>query len=286
MKTELLHKINWEIRTEAISINNSSGTDKIALLRSDNNKLLGIVGKDYCPVSNGSLMELTNALTEQGNFELKGFDELREGKTILAFLQNKNSGLTMNGFAMNEYLIIGNSHDGSKPFYIGTGCSLIRCENQFYSTLQVFRKKHYSPIDIDLDSVNKLIKTYNSKKSKIYESFEGMENVRVDQSIIDRLVKEVHKMLTTDSTLLKQEEWGWSPSMRTLRKSIDKEIAELGNNAFGLFNGVTWYTSHEMRNAGNDFGLPNGTANKINQKAFRFCNTLKRTALHENLILQ
>jgi hypothetical protein len=285
MKTELLQEINWDILKEEVTINNTVDTNKIALLRSDNNQLLGIVGKDYCPVSNVSLMELTNALTEHGNFELKGFDELRDGKTILAFLQNKNPGLTMNAFAMNEYLIIGNSHDGSKPFYIGTGCSLIRCENQFYSTLQVFRKKHYSPIAIDLYSVNKLIKTYNSKKRKIYESFDGMENVRVDQTVIDRLVKEVHKMLTTDSTILKKEDWGWSPSMRTLRKSIDKEIAELGNNAFGLFNGVTWYTSHEMRNAGSDFGLPNGTANKINQKAFRFCNTLKRTALHDNLIM-
>ena len=103
-----------------------------------------------------------------------------------------------------------------------------------------------------------------------------MESVRVDQSVINRLVTDIHKMLDTDSSLLNKENWGWSPSMKVLRQSIEKEMKDIGNNAFGLFNGVTWYTSHEMRNAESVAGRMSGTANQINQKAYRFCNNLKR----------
>jgi hypothetical protein len=53
-------------------------------------------------------------------------------------------------------------------------------------------------------------------------------------------------------------------------------MKDLGNNAFGLFNGVTWYTTHEMRTSDLVTSQISGTANLINQKAFRFCNNLKR----------
>lgn len=276
MKTDLKQKIDWDIRTETVTINGYFPTDKTAIVRNDNGRVLGIVGKDYCPVSNSRLMHFSDALTKTGEFELKGFDEINNGKTILAYLQNKNPNLSISGCAMREYLIIGNSHDGTKPFYIGTGSSLIRCENQFYSTLKVFRKKHTSPILIHEGMIEDVIKTYKAKKSNIYNAFDGMESVRVNDSAVERLIREIHKMLATDSREIKPENLGWSPSMITLRNSIKREMRDLGNNAFGLFNGVTWYTSHEMRNAGADFGKQDSTANLINQKAYRFCNQLKR----------
>jgi hypothetical protein len=276
MKTELLSEIKWDIRTEAVTTTSAINTGRKAIFRNDNNQLLGIVGKDYCPVSNTKLMEFSKSLTETGEFELKGYDEFNDGKTLLAFLQNKNVNLKINGCAMREYLVIGNSHDGTKPFYIGTGSSLTRCDNQFYSTLKVFCKKHTSVLDMDPYSIRNIIKTYKAKKSTIYEAFDGMENIRVDQTVVNRLIKEIHRMLATDSSVIRNEDWGKTPSMVSLRKSIDREMNDLGNNAFGLFNGVTWYTSHEMRNAGSDFGRLNGTANQINQKAYRFCNNLKR----------
>ena len=285
MKTNLLPTLNWDIRTEAVTINDNYDTGKKALIRNDNNRLLSIVGKDYCPVSNAQLMNFTDALTKTGEFELKGFDELNDGKTILAYLQNNNPNLKINGCSMKEFMFVGNTHDGTKALTIGTSNTLIRCSNQFSSTLKVFRKKHTSPFEFSSIEVEDIIKTYKMRKSQVYGAFDGMDSIRVDQEVINRLVMDIHKMLDTDSSLLKKQNWGWSPSMKVLRQSIDKEMKDLGNNAFGLFNGVTWYTSHEMRNAESDFGRISGTANLINQKAYRFCNNLKR-ASNEIISLQ
>ena len=276
MKTNLLPTLNWDIRTESVNISSRFDTGKKAIIRTDNNRLLSIVGKDYCPVTNAQLMNFTEALTRTGEFELKGFDELNDGKTILAFLQNKNPNLRINGCAMKEYMFIGNTHDGTKALTIGTANSLIRCSNQFYSTLKVYRKKHTSPFEFNQLEILQIIKNYKLKKNQVYDAFDGMESVRVDQRVINRLVVDIHKMLETDSSLIKKENLGWSPSMQVLRRSIDKEMKDLGNNAFGLFNGVTWYTSHEMRNAESVSGRMSGTANRINQKAYRFCTNLKR----------
>jgi hypothetical protein len=278
MKTDLLPSLNWDIRTESVKISSMFDTGKKAIIRTDNNHILSIVGKDYCPVSNAQLMSFTTALTETGEFELKGFDEINDGKTILAFLQNKNPNLKINGCAMKEYMFVGNTHDGTKALTIGTANNLVRCSNQFYSTLKVYRKKHTSPFVFNQIEIQDIIRSYKVKKSQVYGAFDGMESVRVDQGVINRLVVEIHKMLETDNSISKKENLGWSPSMQLLRKSIDKEMKDIGNNAFGLFNGVTWYTSHEMRNAESVSGRISGTANQINQKAYRFCNNLKRAS--------
>ncbi len=275
MKTTLTTNLNWDLKTQTLLIPGINETKRKVILRDDNSLLLGVVGKDYCPVTNADLMHFVKAIVRTGEFEFKGFDEINDGKIILAFLQNKNSNLKLNNCPMREYLIIGNSHDGTRPFYIGTGSSLIRCENQFYSTLKVFKRKHTSPLSISDFEMREIIKTYKQKKNRIYEAFDGMENIPVHEGIVTRLIKEIHKMLHVDSKSLKQMHWQDSPSMRTLNNCIYKEMQDLGNNVFGLFNGVTWYTSHEMRNAGSDFGRLNGTANKINQKAYRFCANLK-----------
>ncbi len=276
MKTDLLKKIDWEIQSKDIYVSNSYVEGKKAIVRNDNESVLGIVGKDYCPVSNEQLLHFCHALSQAGTFEFKGFDVLNKGKLILAFLENKKPGLLLNSCPMKEYLIIGNSHDGTRPFYIGTGSSLARCENQFYSTLKVFQKKHNSPFAPSFNQIQGLLRSYESKKDSLIKTFEGMENIRVNDDAIVQLMKEVHKMLASDSSIAKSEAWMYSPSMQLLQQSIYREMQDLGNNAFGLFNGVTWYTSHEMRNAGADFGKVNGTADRINQKAYKFCLNLKR----------
>lgn len=276
MKTDLQPKLNWDIRLEPVILNKSFDTGKKAIIRNDTNQLLSIVGKHYEPVTNYQLMHFTDALTKSGEFELKGFDELNDGKIVMAFLKNTNPNLKINGCSNEEYMFVGNSFDGTKRFHIGTASNLIRCSNQWSATLKVFNKKHTSYLDINDTIAQDIIRNYKAKKGILYESFDGMESVRVDESVITRLIKEVQVMLATDSKAIKQKDWTSSPSMLTLRKSIDREMKDLGNNAFGLFNGVTWYTTHEMRTSDLVTSQISGTANLINQKAFRFCNNLKR----------
>jgi hypothetical protein len=275
MKSNLQPTLNWDIRMEPVTVNNSFDTGKKAIIRNDNNKLLGIVGKHYKPVTNAKLLYFTDALTESGEFKLMGFDELKEGKVTMAFLKNMNPNLKINGCTNDEFMFIGNSFDGTQRFHIGTGSSLHRCLNQFYSTLEIFSKKHTSFIDNTNFVVADIIKKYKTEKGILYESFDGMQTIRVDESVVASLIKEVHLMLANDSRAVMEKDWTASPSMQTLKKAIEREMKDLGNNAFGLFNGVTWYTTHEMRSLDSHYSGVNGTANLINQKAFSFCKNLK-----------
>ncbi len=269
-------ELTWEILTEPMRTLSGASTNKKAILRSDTGTILGFVGKDYAPVYNTQLMSLVNRLTVDGVFRLVGYDEFKEGKLILAYLEYDAKDHRFGGFPMREYLILGNSHDGSRPFYAGTGCSLIRCENQFYSTLELFKKKHTSILEISDFELKELVMQYKGQSKELYSSFEGLDTIPVNRNVVKQLVNTLQDSMRWDSRLdNRREERPLSPAIQRLQMSIDREMEALGENAFGLFNGVTWYTTHEMRNTNTAFNRLDGAANRINQIAYRFCMALK-----------
>ena len=272
----MLNTLNWEITTEPVLTFSGQFTNKKAILRQDTGATLGIVGQDYAPVYNQQLMGIVDRLTHGGCFRLFGYDTFREGKLIIAYLEYMTKDHSMLGLPMREYLIIGNSHDGSRPLYAGTGCSLIRCENQFYSTLEIFRRKHTSRLNINDFELDEVILRYREKSKELYTSFEGLDQVRVTNKVVHQLIEEVQASMRNDSRLANpRENRTYSNSIERLRVSIAREMEALGENAFGLFNGVTWYTTHEMRENNTAFYRVDGAANRINQIAYSFCMALK-----------
>jgi hypothetical protein len=47
----------------------------------------------------------------------------------------------------------------------------------------------------------------------------------------------------------------------------------LGDNLFGLLNGITHYTTHVKKVKETTFGNALGTLSRINQDAFQFCES-------------
>jgi hypothetical protein len=58
-----------------------------------------------------------------------------------------------------------------------------------------------------------------------------------------------------------------------LWKSIDKETLALGDNLFGLFNGITHYATHIRQSKETTFGNALGSLARINNEAFAFCES-------------
>ena len=275
MKNNLQSTLNWDIRQETLMLSGTINSGKKAILRNDTNQLLGVVGQNYEPITNGQLLHLIDKFCKIGEFTLEGFHELNDGKIILAFLKGMPAQSLINGCENEEYLFIGNSFDGSKRFHVGTASTLVRCSNQFMSTLKIFSKKHISLLNMTELEAQVILKKYGEKKDLLFDSFNALENVKVDEKLVNQLISEVYRLLNTGRTI-KTHDWQNNSSMIQLQDAIDREMKDLGNNAFALFNGVTWYTTHKLRSNNAIYSQMNGTAYRINQKAYRFCQNLKR----------
>ena len=86
MKKEL----GWEVKVLPVQIKGKSDVLNKALVRSDDESLIGIRGKYYHPVFNKDLELLKKKILKSGHFNFKGYEEFQNGKRILAFFENRS----------------------------------------------------------------------------------------------------------------------------------------------------------------------------------------------------
>ena len=89
MKNKLKKDLSWEIEVLPVQIKGQTKVLNKALVRSDDQKLIGIRSRYYKPVFNRDLEAIKEKILNTGGFSFKGYEEFKRGKRILAFFENK-----------------------------------------------------------------------------------------------------------------------------------------------------------------------------------------------------
>lgn len=277
MKTELKTKLTWEVEKREIECAGNRINDKVALIRSDTNEILGIRSTNYHPFFNRDLQTLVEKVNDYRGFEFEGYQEFGNGRRILAFFRNTRKDLCLCEQPVKDYLIIGNSHDASSKLFVGTSSFMFRCENQFSEKIRSFERKHTSAVSIEEIQIGQIINSYEQGRAALYARMEKLQMIQIDRKTIDSLL---HKLLETEieicdnTSVIRIKNTNRS---RKFREAIHDEMHDLGQTLWGLFNGVTRFTSSEINGA---FGNTGGTAEKMNREAMKFC--LEHLKIYQN----
>jgi hypothetical protein len=267
-------ELTWDVCIEELTNGLKFEKAPRVIIRNDNNTILSTVSADYAPFTNAQLMQLCNLAAENGPFETAGYSEFRNGKIVMGFLKNISRQSQILGYACDEYLVIGNSHDRSKKLFIGYTQQLVRCENQFSSISPFMKVRHYGNMINMNDLLKGVFDCFREGRLKIHQKIESLATKTINQEIVEQLVIHLLKKEQILNTKDKKKEVLSSKSAVKMLAAINKETNELGQNAFGLFNGVTWYTSHKMNARNRSFGNVHGAAHKMNSRALDFCLAL------------
>ena len=265
---------NWEVIESPVVINGQVQPNKKALMRSDTGAILSIKSNRYRVFSNQKFEQLIDRLVNLSGFEFHGYEEFQNGKRILAFLKNTRPNMKICGQDVKDYLVIGNSHDGSSKIFIGTSNFIIRCENQFTEKIRTYELTHIHEMDFTDAGLIRLLDVYEHSRRNYYRSMEQLSLVPLTNDMVKELV---NKLLQTEQpAFAKSDLENRSPlppqlsnKERMFRESIVKETAALGNNLWGLFNGVTHYATHHINS--NSFLNSNGASLEFNQKGLDIC---------------
>jgi hypothetical protein len=272
MRRSLKREIGWDVKREELLTIRGEQSKRYALSRTDNGDILSVCSSMYKPFYNADLIQLVERIESLSHFRCVGFEQFQKGKRILAFLKDNRPVSLLNDSA-EHYLIIGNSHDQSSKIFMGLSNYMFRCENQFSRELYTLRVKHTHRLEMSDDDIKKLLTKYErGKMEQIFLSTE-LSKLHVGGD-------EVHKFLEFLFPEPIAAEQMTGHAMETLRRSsrqrhemlesIQLEMKDLGKNAWGMFNGVTFFTSNRMRgNPG--FGNTNGTAHRLNARAWQYC---------------
>lgn len=293
VKSPLFTKGSRIIETpDGIEIGNSEleVPNYFANIRTDNNTVMGVVGKDYHIVQNKDAFTFFDSIVGGGSgicYETAG--ALGQGERI--FITAKLPSYIRIGNSddvIEKYIFLTTSHDGSGSITAAFTPIRIVCQNTLNASLRnmsnVVRIKHTSGAKQRLSDAHKVMGLANSLTVQMDGIFNHWAKIRVKDSEVRKLIqmalcpnKETFDLLKKGaedevSTLFKNTvEDAFAYAMISDTQQMDTTKGTL----FGAYNAVTGYYQN-VRNYKNDQAklqsiVMGGTAQLKTQKAFELC---------------
>jgi phage/plasmid-like protein (TIGR03299 family) len=268
------HKLGWSVETEDLVSKSGKPTDKVGLFRSDNGFCLGTHSKRYIPCQNSELVKLIVYACEpisDLNLDYTNGGVLQDGKKI--FLQIPLPDTTIGKAHVKRMITALNSHDGKTAVALGTTQTVVSCQNTFfkaYKSSDMSRVGHYSTMQKKLESLTDNLRYTILKDQEQVDFFRKLQDTQVSKQDVDT-VKSLVFNIPIDPTEISTRKENLVKKFDTC---IDAEFGTYGSTAWGLFNAVTRYTNHHIRDyKSSQAKLSNvmiGTGAKINSTVYSY----------------
>ncbi len=244
-------------------------TPYYALVRSDNGEVLNSVSKSYTPTQNYTIIETMRNIAKDNELEIVTALSLHGGRKIVVQMQRYNNITVIGGERTQEYIYGMNSHDGSCSLKFGFMNKVMFCQNQFaWMSNNAFASyRHTKSIQDKVGLLSGMI-NFTDHDSKIAD-LQDFATQNVTKQLIEDTVNYLMKTDRVDkmSSRLKNQR-------EQLQQCIQLEMYRVGHNKWGLFNGVTQFTTHHKsapkRTYGQQESILIGACSKMNNRAFEY----------------
>lgn len=249
------------------------------LINSQSNEVINTVKEGYTVSQNHEIVEMVLRGMEKFGESLvvSKAGSLNGGRKV--YLQLGIEGTSKVGDdTIKRYVTVIDSNDGSTSLSIGIGDLTMSCANQFakFYAKGDAKFRHTATIEQKLRTIPMLIETAlneSLRQVKIYRSFQSNA---VSKRLAHEMVKYVlgYDREITSMAVLSEKSTRAINTMDNLYAHIDKEIAQKGQNMWGLHSGITSFTTHEIsvpkRDNARIESVLIGNAYNMNQKSFKF----------------
>ena len=272
-KSEVLKTtgLNWNVRTEKTFTESGIELDRIGLVREDTNEILGVHSNGYVPYQNDQLVDLLQRVSSLTGLEIHKGGEFGGGKKV--FIQLKSNDLKLGNDRVEGFVTGINSFDGSTSLAFGNSNLTISCQNTFFAAYKNLEKvRHTKNMNFKIDEICRGIDTLVQEEQEMFSTIKRMSEVSYDQKTKDRVIKSLFD-IDYDIKLVgyhDSEELSTNTKNKLSRLYIDMdgELQEKGTNLWGLFSGVTKYTTHSLSKNDNTENKMFGTYGKRERHIF------------------
>ena len=274
-----------------------------ANIRTDNNTVLGVVGRDYHIVQNREAFSFFDAIVGGGDgipYETAG--ALGNGERIFITAKLPDYIRVGNGDDITEkYIFLTTSHDGGGSITAAFTPVRIVCQNTLNASLRnmsnVVRIRHTSGAKQRLDDAHKVMGLANKLSTELESTFNHWAKITVGD---DEMKKLIQLALCPNKETLNHLQKGNFDDLSTVYKntvedafayamiSESQQMETTKGTLFGAYNAVTGYFQNVRNYKDNEAKLQSivlgGTAQLKSQKAFDLCDKFARSGA-ETLIM-
>ena len=265
-----------------------------ATIRSDNNTVLGVVGKDYHIVQNREAFSFFDSIvggTDGILYETAG--ALGNGERIFITAKLPDYIRVGNGDDVTEkYIFLTTSHDGSGSITAAFTPVRIVCQNTLNASLRnmsnVVRIRHTSGAKQRLENAHKVMGLANEFSNQLEDIFNNWAKVKVTDHEVKKMIQFA---LCPNKETLQHLKAGNEDEISTVFKntvedafayamtSESQQMNTTKGTLFGAYNAVTGYYQNVRSYKDSEAKLQSiilgGTAQLKSQKAFEICTNFQ-----------
>jgi hypothetical protein len=286
MNTEMNNKVNeilvannLDFRIEKEQLLSSTGrpTPFYGLFNDKTGECINSVKEGYTVSQNDEVVALVlEGMQGFGELSVSKAGALNGGRKV--FIQLGIEGMSLVGTErIKRYVTVIDSNDGSTGLSVGIGELVMSCQNQFFKFYKSGQSKlrHTASLTQRIKEIPYLISKALEESLKLTETYKQFQSTPVTRKLADEMVKYIlgfdkNMSIKTDSELSTRSR----NAMDSLYNHIEKETNQKGMNLFGLFSGVTSWSTHDKsaprRENGREESIMVGTNYRTNNDAFEF----------------
>jgi phage/plasmid-like protein (TIGR03299 family) len=248
MKFATQDNLDWKVRKETIKTESGIIIPNYgAIVREDTNNVLSVMGKDYYPYQNHELIELLNRVSNQTGLEIKKSGSFGDGEKV--FIQLKSGDLKLGNDRVEGYLTGINSFDGSTSLAFGPSNVTISCTNTFFAAFRDMSSKvrHTKNMVIKIDDICRSLENLLGEEKIMFDNIVKLSETRIGANDVDDVLRKLFNIKREVN--LKDEEAVSTVTRNKINRfyaDMRGELQEKGDNKWGLFSGVTKYTTHSL----------------------------------------
>ncbi|MFV8392798.1 DUF932 domain-containing protein [Flavobacterium sp. LB2P44] len=270
-----------------------------ATIRTDNNAVLGVVGKEYHIVQNREAFSFFDAIVDGTDgilYETAG--ALGNGERIFITAKLPDYIRVGNGDDVTEkYIFLTTSHDGSGSITAAFTPVRIVCQNTLNASLRnmsnVVRIRHTSGAKQRLENAHKVMGLANEFSNHLEDIFNNWAKVKVADNEIKKMIQFA---LCPNKETLQHLKAGNDDEISTVFKntvedafayamtSDSQQMNTTKGTLFGAYNAVTGYyqnvRSYKDTEAKLQSIILGGTAQLKSQKAFEICTNFQKLGVN------
>jgi hypothetical protein len=274
---ELLEKFNLnfeiiKVPLVGVTENENIPTNYYGLLNTKTNEIIHTVKKSYMPTQNVDTLTAILMAIEGTDIKINKAFNINNGRKVIYQLELGTKKFFNDN--LTQYITITDSNDG-RALCIGFGNKTISCQNQFYSfqrqsNIKIYHSQKYSSYkNIILNEIMKM----KVGGDNIIRKFQKMKLTPVSQTHIDKMINTL--IPTNENEKISTRKLNM---IESLNHSIKNQIKDKGLNLWGLFSGVTHWTTHvkscPKRENGRIESVVLGNNKTTNLKAFSLVEEL------------
>jgi phage/plasmid-like protein (TIGR03299 family) len=240
--------LNWTVREE--SLTTESGIiipQQKAIIRDDTNTVLSVHGEGYYPYQNHQLIELLDKVSQQVGLPIHKGGMFGDGKKV--FIQLKSNDLKLGTDRVEGFITGVNSFDGSTSLAFGPSNITISCQNTFFAAFRNMDTKvrHTKNMVMRVDEICRGLERVIEEEAVMFEDIKQMADTKMtkeNQEWVSRLLFNIEREVNLNdekalSTVTRNK-------LSRFEIDLNGELKEKGDSLWGLFSGVTKYTTHSM----------------------------------------